>query len=133
MRKGLVILILFLSFFSFISLAMAEDFDSGEVISLATNMDKCNAILGDPNKEGDVAYYLQIILDVFKYGGIALCVALSVTDAFKAIMGDDKQMYKPVVKKIAMRVFYAVALWFLPPIVETLLGIFGIYGTCSIG
>lgn len=134
MKKVLVIFVLMLSFFSFISLVNADAKVSGEVIYFAKNIsDNCNALFGDPNKAGDFAYYLQIILDIIKYAGIVLCIVLSVVDWFKALLGEDKDMYKPLVKKMAARIFYAIALWFLPVIVEVLLTLLDIYGTCGIG
>ena len=134
MKKGLVILVLMLSFFGFASLASADSLHGSEIVSLADDYaTKCTALFGDPNKAGDFAYYLQIILDIMKYAGIVLCIVLSVVDWFKALLGDDKDMYKPLVKKMAARVFYAVGLWFLPAIVKTLLTLLDVYGTCGIG
>ncbi len=134
MKKGLVILVLVLSFFGFLSLVKADTVSPDSIIYLAgSNADKCDALFGDPNKAGDFAYYLQIALDIIKYAGIVLCVVLSVVDWFKALMGDDKDMYKPLAKKMAARLFYAVALWFLPIIVKTLLTLLDVYGTCGIG
>ena len=134
MKKGLVILVLILAFFGFMSLVSASSMHGSEVIYFApNNADKCTALFGDPNKAGDFAYYLQIILDIIKYAGIVLCVVLSVVDWFKALLGEDKDMYKPLVKKMFARIFYAVALWFLPAIVKVLLTLLDVYGTCGIG
>lgn len=134
MKKGLVIFVLMLSFFGFVSLVSAESVQGSELIYLAgDNAKKCTALFGDPNKAGDFAYYLQIILDIMKYAGIVLCIVLSVVDWFKALLGEDKDMYKPLAKKMAARVFYAVGLWFLPAIVKTLLTLLDVYGTCGIG
>ena len=134
MKKGLVILVLTLSFFGFVSLVRADSVQGSTIVSLAgDNAQNCKALFGNPDKAGDFAYYLQIILDVIKYAGIVLCIVLSVVDWFKALLGEDKEMYKPLAKKMAARVFYAVALWFLPAIVKTLLTLLDVYGICGIG
>lgn len=134
MKKGLVIFVLVLSFFGFVSLVRADVVHGSEIIALAgSNADKCDALFGDPSKAGDFAYYLQIALDIIKYAGIVLCIVLSVVDWFKALLGEDKELYKPLAKKMAARLFYAVALWFLPIVVENLLTLIDVYGTCGIG
>lgn len=130
MKKSLVIMVIVMCFFAFTSVAFA----SSEVQMLANNTaQNCRALFGDPNKAGDFAYYLQIILDVIKYAGIVLCIVLTVVDFFKALLGDDKELYKPLTKKMFARFFYAVALFFLPAIVKTLLTLIDVYGTCNIG
>lgn len=134
MKKSLMIIVVLLVFFSsFLKVSAASFPMTDEVHVLANESAKCKALFGDPDKAGDLAYYLQTILDIIKYAGIVLCIVLSVVDFFKAIMGEDKDMYKPVVNKMFLRLFYAVALFFLPIIVKTLLTLLDIYGTCNIG
>lgn len=129
MKKSLVIMVIVMCFFAFTSVVFAAD-----VQSFAGNTaQNCRALFGDPSKAGDFAYYLQIILDVIKYAGIVLCIVLTVVDFFKALLGEDKELYKPLTKKMFTRFFYAVALFFLPAIVKTLLTLIDVYGTCNIG
>lgn len=129
MKKSLIISLVVVSFFAFASVAFAFD----ETMMLANNTaQNCRALFGDPNKAGDFAYYLQIILNVIKYAGIVLCIVLTVVDFFKALLGDDKELYKPLTKKMFARFFYAVALFFLPTIVKALLTLIDVYGTCNI-
>lgn len=97
-----------------------------------TNM--CNSLFGDPNdpSKKDTAYFLQVALDVVKYSGIIACVALTIVDFAKAVIGDDKDMLKPLSQKMFNRMIYAVILFFLPIITEVLLRMIGVYGTCSL-
>ena len=92
----------------------------------------CNSLFGNPQNKGTVAYYLQLALDIMKYLGIILCIVLTIVDFVKALFGEDKDMLKSLSKKGLKRIFYAVALFFLPIIVKTLLTLVDIYDTCGI-
>ena len=106
--------------------------NDSEYLAAISYTEKCDALLGDPNKVGTVAYYLQIMLDVIKYAGIVLCIVLTIVDFTKAILGEEKDMYKSLAKKAFARLMYAVVLFFLPTIVKTLLFLIDVYGTCGI-
>lgn len=107
-------------------------FEDGGTIQVLDTAKECDAMFGDPEKPGDLAYYLQKILDVIKYAGIVLCIFLTIVDFAKALLGDDKEMYKPLAKTAFNRLCYAVVLFFLPSIVKTLLMLIDVYGTCGI-
>jgi len=92
----------------------------------------CDALFGDPDKSGSLAYYLQKILDVIKYAGIVLCIVLTIVDFGKALLADDKDLFKPLSKTAFTRMIYAVFLFFLPAIVKTLLLLIDVYGTCGL-
>ncbi|MBE6155313.1 MAG: hypothetical protein E7164_00980 [Firmicutes bacterium] len=102
--------------------------------NFATNLTtkECDALFGDPEQPGDLAYYLQKVLDVMKYLGIILCIVLTIVDFGKAILGEDKDMYKPLAKTAFNRLCYAVMLFLLPTIIETILRLIDVYGTCGI-
>lgn len=112
---------------------------SGEVQLLdnktvGTKKDKqCTTLFGDPDTKGTLANYLQWGLEIIKYLGIILCIVLTVVDFAKALLGDEKEMYKPLAKKGFSRLMYACCLFFLPIFVEVLLKLIGVYGTCGIG
>lgn len=95
----------------------------------------CTSLFGNPNdpEKKDTAYFLQLVLNVFKYIAIVAFVALTSVDFAKAIIGDDKDMIKPLTSKAFNRMIYAVLLFFLPTIVEILLSLIGVYGSCGIG
>ena len=106
--------------------------ENGGTISYLATDKECDAMFGDPDKPGDLAYYLQKILDIIKYAGIILCILLTIVDFAKALLGDDKEMYKPLAKTAFNRLCYAVMLFFLPAVVETILSLIDVYGTCGI-
>lgn len=137
MKKTILLLIVTLTFFIGLSTVSAQENalelipNSGEVQLLASA--DCNSMFGNPNKDGTLAYYLQLILDVVKYAGIVLCILLTIVDFFKALLGDDKEMYKPLSKTAMTRLAYAVMLFFLPAVIRTILLLLGAYDTCGIG
>ena len=92
----------------------------------------CNSLFGNPTVSGSVASYIQLALNIMKYLGIILCIVLTIADFAKAVFGEDKDMLKSLTKKGLTRLFYAVALFFLPIIVKTILTLVGIYDTCGI-
>ena len=112
----------------------ATSFFAGDVY-LAGSMTEdpqCKYLLGDPDTEGNLAYYIQKALDIIKYVGIILCIVLTSVDFAKALFTNDKDMLKPLSKKAFSRLVYVVMLFFLPIIVKTLLSLIGAYGTCGI-
>lgn len=98
----------------------------------ATDATNCEAILGDPNTPETVAYYLQLVLNIIKYIGVVLVIVLTVVDFVKAILGEEKDMYKPLARKAIKRTIYAVLLFLMPSIVKGILTLIDVYGTCGI-
>lgn len=94
---------------------------------------QCKSLFGNPKTKGTLAYYLQFALEVIKYLGIVLCIVLTVVDFAKALLGEEKEMYKPLAKKGFSRLIYACLLFFLPILVKVVLELVGVYGTCGIG
>ena len=97
--------------------------------------DPDNSLLGDPENPKSVAWLLQKILNYIKIIGPILVVILSSIDFGKVIFaGDDDSMGKAR-KKLFYRLVLAALLFFIPVIVEALLGIFGLTSsatTCGI-
>ena len=76
--------------------AKTVHFDNREVVYLDGNSGEgCDSLLGNPDYVGDVAYYLQTFFDIMKYLGVALCIVLTTVDFVKALLGQDKDLYKP--------------------------------------
>lgn len=92
----------------------------------------CDSLFGDPNNSHDTAHYLQVALDVIKYSGIIACISLTIVEFAKAVIGDNKEMLKPLSQKLFTRMIYVVVLFFLPIITEVILRMIGVYGTCSL-
>lgn len=122
--KKLLLIISILSIFAFgtITVKAAE----------MTHDEACASLLGNPANDGSVAHYVQLALNIIKYAGIILCIVLTIVDFAKALFGEDKDMLKNLSKKGLHRLFYAVALFFLPIIVKTILTLIDIYDTCGI-
>ncbi len=75
-------------------------------------------------------YYVKMALEVIKYLGIALCLILTVVDYVKALIGDEKEMYKTIAKKFSMRLVYAIFMFFIPTIVKFILRVVTGYVDC---
>lgn len=94
--------------------------------------ENCDAIFGDPNKEGSFANYLQQIFNVFKYLAPSLVIVLSIIEFVKAIVSDDKDALMKATKKTGKRIILALLLFFIPGLINFLFHILGWYGTCGI-
>lgn len=87
------------------------------------NQAKCDYILGDPDTEGSMAWFLQKILNYIKILGPILVVVLSTLDFTKTIMTSDAESMKKAQKKLFIRIGCAVGLFFLPLIATVLLNL----------
>ncbi len=105
---------------------------------------ECTAIFGDPRDNGEdndrngdgsrsVANYLQEIFTFIKYLGPALAIVFSVLEFFKAAAGQDNDALSKATKKTGWRLGLAIALFFLPEIIDVTFSMIGWYGTCGIG
>ena len=129
-----VYILLFLSFFIFMTPVKAME--KRDVVDSSTMLlveENCDSIFGDPNKEGDFANYLQQIFNVFKYLAPALVIVLSIVEFIKAAASDDKDALMKAGKKTGVRIVLAIALFFIPGLINFLFDKLGWYGTCGIG
>ena len=129
-----VYILLFLSFFIFMTPVKA--IEKRDVVDSSTMLlveENCDSIFGDPNKEGDFANYLQQIFNVFKYLAPALVIVLSIVEFIKAAASDDKDALMKAGKKTGVRIALAIALFFIPGLINFLFDKLGWYGTCGIG
>ena len=129
-----IYLLLFLSFFIFMTPVKA--ISSSDVVDTSTMLlieENCDTIFGDPNKEGDFANFLQQIFNVFKYLAPALVIVLSIVEFIKAAASDDKDALMKAGKKTGVRIVLAIALFFIPGLINFLFDKLGWYGTCGIG
>ena len=130
--------ILFFALFLFVfALGNVKAIEGKEVVETTTVLldtnDKCNHVFGDPNTEGDFAYYLQQIFNVFKYLAPALVIVLSTVEFIKATASDDKDALMKATKKTGIRIVLAILLFFIPGLINFLFDKLGWYGTCGIG
>lgn len=106
--------------------------DSGIDMDQYDKEQNCDTLLGDPEKEDSVAWLLQHVLNIIQIVGPLLVVVLSSIDFAKVIMDNDDNAMKKAGKKLGTRLVLAGALFFIPVIVNILLDVFGIVGTCGI-
>lgn len=136
---GCVIILSFFCFLNTVSASSLNLFPSAIGVDTSSSngkcgdgSGKCQAILGDPEDVDCPAYWLQWVLDVMKYIAIAALIALSMVDFIKATVSNDKDALKKAGVTATKRFFFAVILFFLPIIVDFVMGLFGAYGTCGI-
>ena len=135
MKKLLVFtLALFFCFIIPVKAISSEEVTASPFVLLAADEEeKCNHIFGDPNTEGEFAYYLQQIFNVFKYLAPALVIVLSTVEFIKATASDDKDALMKATKKTGVRIVLAIVLFFIPGLINFLFDKLGWYGTCGIG
>ena len=135
-RKIFLLFLLFFALFFFPNVK-AYEIDN-DIINRLNNQveiksETCESILGDPKDDTSFAYFLQEAFTVIQWAGPILCVILSLVDFIKAIASQDKDAITKAVKTSIKRFIFAVLLFFLPMIVNFLLGdVLGWYGTCGI-
>ena len=89
--------------------------------------DDCEGFLGAKGTPGTPAYYLHIILLAMRYLAIILALVLSVIDFFKAVFSQDKDLLKKATLTAVKRVIFAVLVFFVPTVLEFILGLLGAY------
>lgn len=86
--------------------------------NLTTNELNCEDFI-----KGDLLKYIEKILSIMKYAGIVLCIGLTILDFVKAITGDDKDALNKITKKALTRILLVALLFFLPTIINFVIGI----------
>ena len=81
-----------------------------------------NKLLNSEISEIDFEY-IEKILSLMKYAGIVLCIGLTILDFAKAITGDDKDALNKITKKALTRILLVALLFFLPTIINFIIGI----------
>ena len=87
----------------------------------------CEGFLGNKDTVGTVGYYLHFALITMRYLAIILALVLSVIDFFKAVFSQDKDLLKKASSTAIKRIIYAVVIFFIPTILEFILGLLGAY------
>lgn len=94
--------------------------------------ENCNTFLGNPDDDKSVAWLLQKILNYIKILGPILVVVLSAVEFSKVIINSDDDAMAKAQKKLITRLLLAICLFLIPTLVELMLNIFGLQGTCGI-
>ncbi len=89
-------------------------------------------LLGDPEKEGSMAYYAQTAFNVFKYAGLVAVLVLTIKDFAQGIFSSDRELPKNLAKTMLTRFMLAAFLFFLPSLSSLILKLIGVYGDCGI-
>lgn len=144
MKKVILTMFLVISFFSFISIKVHavntqivegnspnfnEQFDQSE-----QTCDGDESVLGNPNDENSVAWLLNKGLKYSTIAGMLAVIVFSTFDFVGVIInGSDEAMAKAW-KKLGLRMFFALLLFFVPTITNALLDLFGLtsQSTCGI-
>lgn len=112
---------------------MVEKSDS-TVLVAAKVVENCDeTYLGCVDDEDDLAWLLQKILNYMKILGPTIAIVFGTLDFTKAIVASDEEKMKKAQSNFIKRLIAALLLFFVPIIVELLLGIFGITGISATG
>lgn len=93
----------------------------------------CDTILGSTDNPDDVAYVLNKILKFMQILGPILVIVLSIVDLIKVVTSADKDAMSKFLKTTVKRLIYAVLLFIFPTILDAVLKLINVYGTCGIG
>jgi len=96
--------------------------------------DSCDSLLGDPKDSTNKppAYYLQFVFNLMKYAAILMLLGLTIAEFMKAITSSNQDAIQKALKATIKRAIIAVVIFFLPMLIEFVLSLFGLYGTCGI-
>lgn len=136
MQKNIVLIIAFFIFGFMIVNPMEVKAYENDVIQhkLDEDITTCEGLLGSPDREGDVAHFLQQIFNVIKYLGPLFCLVFSVVDFVKAAASQDKEALAKAAKTSLKRIILAMLLFFIPLLIDFLFPLIGFYdGACGIG
>ena len=75
----------------------------------------------------------KLLLNYIKILGPTIAIVMGSLDFAKAIISSDEDNMKKSQRKFIQRIIAAVLLFFIPLLVEVLLGMFGITGTKATG
>lgn len=106
-----------------ISGAKSVDIPVGEV--------SCAYILGDPNNDRSVAFYIDRTFRFIKFIGPILVIIFSMIDYIKAMVSSDADLIKKTNTKTLIRLLFAMLLFVLPVIISYLLTLLGAQGSCN--
>ena len=96
------------------------------------DIDKCDSILGDPNKKNTVAYLLFKILNYIRILGPLIVIVLSGIEFTRAIINSDDDTMKKATSHLKTRLVMVALLFLIPTITKLLFQIFGIATDCGL-
>ena len=134
-KKIMYLLLILICSFVSLNVVSAKTYNVSTISvnhSLAGVKENCEAVFGDPNDKDDIAYFLQQIFDLIKFGGPILALVLCMFDFVKAVTASDKDALIKAGKTSVKRIIFALMLFFIPVLINAIFGMVGFYGTCGI-
>ena len=107
---------------------ISDSINSNSVVAVISSLKdnkECKGILGNPDNEDSVAWFLVKILDYLKLLGPLMILVLSSLDFAKAILTSDDESLKKAQSSLITRLILAALLFVLPTLIEVILDIFG--------
>lgn len=107
---------------------ISDSINSNSVVAVISSLKdnkECKGILGNPDNEDSVAWFLVKILDYLKLLGPLMILVLSSLDFAKAILMSDDESLKKAQSSLITRLILAALLFILPTLIEVILDIFG--------
>lgn len=144
-RKSYLIISLFFAVLAILPMqveAKIQEFNINEIVEKSNStaliaakvVENCDeTYLGCVDQEEDLAWLLQKILNYMKILGPTIAIVFGTLDFTKAIVASDEEKMKKAQSSFVKRLIAALLLFFVPIIVELLLGIFGITGISATG
>lgn len=92
--------------------------------------ESCAGFLGEKDDHTSPAYFLDLIMKIFKYAAVILALVLSVVDFVKATVSQDKDLLQKAIMTSIKRLVFAVIIFFLPIVINFFLSLIGAYSSC---
>ena len=107
---------------------ISDSINSNSVVAVISSLKdnkECKGILGNPDNEDSVAWFLVKILNYLRLLGPLMVLVLSSLDFAKAILTSDDESLKKAQSSLITRLILAALLFVLPTLIEVVLDIFG--------
>ena len=107
---------------------ISDSINSNSVVAVISSLKdnkECKGILGNPDNEDSVAWFLVKILNYLRLLGPLMVLVLSSLDFAKAILTSDDESLKKAQSSLITRLILAALLFVLPTLIEVILDIFG--------
>ena len=135
MKKVIFVSLFFLLLFSFSfevkALNLVNDYEY-ILLSEDDDVQKCQAVFGDPKDSNSIAFMLQEMFDLIKFLDVVLILGLTIVEFVKAIPAGEDAL-KKAITVTGKRLIAGIIIFFVPTVLNFIFDIAGFYGTCGIG
>lgn len=94
---------------------------------------ECSFVLGETTNPESFAYLLNQAFKLIQVLGPVLTIVVTVLDLIKALTSSEKDALNKLINKTIKRLIFAVLLFAIPAVLDTIFKWVGIYGVCGIG